>query len=75
MSLRELIYVAKWPSRFRFCTGHFLRAAENIFTQQSIMDVLYDHTSFGLKFCVPVGFCWSRSKQKLAAVAHALQVG
>ena len=69
MLLRKLIYVAKWPSRFRFSTGHFLRAAETIFTQQSIKhkkDVLQAHTSFGLKFSVPVGFCWSRSKQKLA---------
>ena len=40
MLLRKLIYVAKWPSRFRFSTGHFLRAAETIFTQQSIKDVL-----------------------------------
>ena len=40
MLLRKLIYVAKWPSRFRFSTGHLLRAAETIFTQQSIKDVL-----------------------------------
>ena len=40
MLIRKLIYVAKWPSRFRFSTGHFLRAAETIFTQQSIKDVL-----------------------------------
>ena len=40
MSLGKLIYVAKWPSRFHFSTGHFLRAEEDIFTQQSIKDVL-----------------------------------
>ena len=36
----KLIKVAKWSSRFRFSTEHFLRAAEKIFTQQSIKDVL-----------------------------------
>ena len=40
MLLRKLIYVAKWPSRFRLPTEHFLRAAETIFTQQSIKHVL-----------------------------------
>ena len=37
---RKLILVAKWSSRFRFSTGHFLRAAEKRFTQKSIKDVL-----------------------------------
>ena len=55
---RKLIQVAKWSSRFRFSTGHFLRAAENIFTQQSIKDVLYDHTRTRLffKLLMPVEY-------------------
>ena len=48
--LRKLIYVTKWPSRFRFSTGHFLRAAETIFTQQSIILVLASNSMYQWAF-------------------------
>jgi len=71
----KLVALPKLTHRFRLSTGHFCRAAEEIFTQHNMKYKLNYHRSFGLKFNVPVGFLWFTNWLKFAYPLKRLERG